>query len=109
MQIRANVIEAVTTHASWASGVTVDVLQRSPRSFFAAKESALAKVEHVIAVSSCKGTHRCRQYMRKVKIVRLLWCVGGVGKSTVAVNVAFSLAARGLRVGLLDADVYGPR
>ncbi len=33
---------------------------------------------------------------------------GGVGKSTVAVNVASALARRGLRVGLLDADVHGP-
>ena len=33
---------------------------------------------------------------------------GGVGKSTVAVNLACALAAQGLRTGLLDADVYGP-
>jgi ATP-binding protein involved in chromosome partitioning len=32
---------------------------------------------------------------------------GGVGKSTVTANLAVALAARGLRVGLLDADVYG--
>jgi ATP-binding protein involved in chromosome partitioning len=47
----------------------------------------LPQVKHVVAVSSGKG---------------------GVGKSTVAVNVAAALAAEGLAVGLLDADIYGP-
>lgn len=47
----------------------------------------LEAVGNVVCVSSCKG---------------------GVGKSTVAVNLAYSLAARGAKVGLLDADIYGP-
>lgn len=52
-----------------------------------ARTRLLAEVPHVVAVASGKG---------------------GVGKSTVAVNLAAALAATGLRVGMLDADVYGP-
>ena len=79
-------------HVTLASVVIVDPEPGSaPRAGGArdpwADQVRLGAVRHVIAVGAGKG---------------------GVGKSTVAVNLALALAAGGLRVGLLDADIYGP-
>jgi ATP-binding protein involved in chromosome partitioning len=52
---------------------------------------------------------RLRQRMSQIKQkILVLSGKGGVGKSTIAANLAISLAAKGKRVGLLDVDIHGP-
>ena len=67
--------------------VPIEVVVQRPATAPARAKPEVPGVQHVIAVASGKG---------------------GVGKSTVAVNLALALAALGQRVGILDADVYGP-
>ncbi len=78
----ASLVESLPGVTSVNINMTAEVRQ-APRM----DKGALSNVRNIVAVGSGKG---------------------GVGKSTIAVNLAASLAQAGARVGLLDGDIYGP-
>lgn len=78
---------ALTTHISGDVDVKDRIAVKFRQTASEKKPELLPGVKNIIGVSSGKG---------------------GVGKSTVAINLAVALAARGYRVGLLDADIFGP-
>ncbi len=93
---KPEIIEAVSaeirrtvTAMSGSAAIKIEVEAAPPPKVVAgaAQKRPIAGVRHIVAVASGKG---------------------GVGKSTVAVNLALAMRALGWRIGLMDADVYGP-
>lgn len=86
-KLESSIKEALVKDFPAIRNINIDLSVEKPSAQEPKKPKLLEGVKHKIAVASGKG---------------------GVGKSTVAVNIAVALAKEGYKVGLLDADIYGP-
>src|SRR5204862_905062 len=97
-------------------GVTVAMIaltaERKPGSATAAPPRSAQGVPHVSSHRPPQGPASPMSKQSEIPGIAAVIAVasgkGGVGKSTTAINVALGLRDQGLRVGLLDADIYGP-
>lgn len=112
-QVRVRAAEAGTEVAvSLLCGFPVEGLRSALESAVASRLASLGRSLRSFELTQRITSHAVQPNLSPLPNVRNIIAVGsgkgGVGKSTTAVNLALALSADGARVGVLDADVYGP-
>ncbi|MGH8193203.1 MAG: iron-sulfur cluster carrier protein ApbC [Woeseiaceae bacterium] len=112
-RVRRADVDGRTAHVEIELGFAAETVREELESFFREKIRAAGSVDRVEMVMSTKiVAHGVQPNLKPLKNVSNVIAVasgkGGVGKSTIAANLALALARDGASVGVLDADIYGP-